>query len=67
MTLSPTNPNNCSTCGYEKDPQGTGYCYMWKDAPTFVCHQHTLRRTGLTGFRLPTLIPDPAKGTSECN
>ena len=67
MTLSPTNPNNCSTCGYEKDPEGTGYCYMWKDAPTFVCHQHSLRRNSLAN--LLTRIPsaDAAKGAAECN
>ncbi|MBP8163154.1 MAG: hypothetical protein KAX89_06225 [Propionivibrio sp.] len=67
MTPSPTNPNNCGTCDYEKDPQGTGYCYMWEKAPDFVCHQHSLRRNSLAN--LLTRIPsaDAAKGAAECN
>ena len=67
MTPSPTNPNNCGTCDYEKDPLGTGYCYMWKEAPTFVCRQHSLRRTGLTDLLRGTPSDDATKGAMECN
>ncbi len=54
MSTTTSNPNNRSTCDYEKDPLGTGYCYMWERAPNFVCHQHTRRRLGLADLR--TLI-----------
>lgn len=36
------NPNNCSTCQHKKNPDG-GWCYMFRDEPTSVCHQHTGR------------------------
>jgi hypothetical protein len=45
------NPNNCSACDYKRmndDP--TLHCYMWKDAPADVCHQHTGRKD--LGFAL---------------
>lgn len=34
------NPNNCATCDHKRIPDG-GYCYMFRDAPTEVCAQHT--------------------------
>lgn len=40
------NPNNCTTCEYKtlKAPDQTGgHCYMFRDEPTEVCAQHTLR------------------------
>lgn len=51
MNTEPSNPNNCATCDYEKDPLGTGHCYMWKEPPTFVCRQHTRRRMDLADLR----------------
>ena len=42
-----TNPNNCSTCEYNHitthDGSPDEHCYMFKDEPTGVCAQHTLR------------------------
>lgn len=38
-----TNPNNCLTCGHIQNP-GDGHCYMFRNAPTEVCMQHTGRR-----------------------
>ena len=37
------NPNNCETCKYHPDPDAEGHCYMFKDAPTDVCMQHSGR------------------------
>lgn len=39
-----TNPNNCSTCNYREPNVGGAHCYMWKAAPTDVCHAHTIRK-----------------------
>lgn len=38
-----TNPNNCSTCSHSKRSEH-GHCYMWRETPTFVCHEHTYRK-----------------------
>lgn len=38
-----SNPNNCETCKHKQTPQG-GFCYMFADAPTEVCYQHTHRK-----------------------
>jgi len=43
VTPGLTNPNNCSTCAWLKMGDGDGHCYMFKDAPTEVCMQHTGR------------------------
>lgn len=37
-----TNPNNCTTCGHKAN-RDAGHCYMFRDAPTDVCMQHTGR------------------------
>jgi hypothetical protein len=42
-----TNPNNCLTCDHHQNPDG-GHCYMFRDAPTEVCMQHTGRQ--MPGF-----------------
>lgn len=39
-----SNPNNCSTCDW-KAHDDKGHCYMFFDAPTEVCMQHTGRKT----------------------
>jgi hypothetical protein len=41
-----SNPNNCKTCEHGRPPRKPedGHCYMFKDAPTEVCMQHTGRR-----------------------
>jgi len=37
-----SNPNVCSTCDYMKcKSQDDGHCYMFEDAPTQFCPQHT--------------------------
>jgi hypothetical protein len=42
-----TNPNNCKTCKYKAmrsgDGSKSGFCYMFADAPTEICMQHTGR------------------------
>lgn len=38
-----TNPNNCLTCDHKQNPED-GHCYMFRDAPTEVCMQHTGRK-----------------------
>lgn len=35
-----SNPNNCQYCDHSKNPQG-GHCYIFREAPTEVCHKHT--------------------------
>lgn len=39
------NPNRCETCDYSKlnGNREKGHCYMFRDEPTDVCHQHTGR------------------------
>lgn len=38
------NPNNCSTCKWMAIDDGEGgHCYMFRDAPTEVCMQHSGR------------------------
>jgi hypothetical protein len=37
------NPNNCETCYYKAMGDEEGHCYMFKDAPTEVCAQHSGR------------------------
>ena len=46
VTPGLTNPNNCETCDYMKMGDGDGHCYMFKDAPTEECLQHTGRDWG---------------------
>ena len=65
MNTEPSNPNNCATCDYEKDPLGTGYCYMWQEPPTFVCHQHTRLWMGLADLRSLINTAGTAKGARE--
>lgn len=43
-----TNPNNCETCDHKQNPDG-GHCYMFREAPTEVCMQHTGRQAITTG------------------
>lgn len=43
----PVNPNNCDTCDHKRDPDG-GHCYMFREAPTEVCMQHTGRAATMT-------------------
>jgi hypothetical protein len=43
-----SNPNNCETCKYHPDPDAEGHCYMFRDAPTDVCMQHSGREKPLT-------------------
>lgn len=38
---SAANPNNCETCDHFKHPDG-GHCYMFREAPTYVCLIHSL-------------------------
>lgn len=47
-----TNPNNCAECDHHKTQRGIEaknpneqklHCYMFKDVPTDVCMQHSLR------------------------
>jgi hypothetical protein len=40
------NPNNCKTCDHGQPPgkPQDGHCYMFKNAPTEVCMQHTSRK-----------------------
>lgn len=47
-----TNPNNCATCDYKKlnGNREKGHCYMFRDAPTDVCMQHTGRNNPLHAF-----------------
>lgn len=44
-----TNPNNCDTCNYKKmrsaGDTSEQHCYMFQDAPTEQCMQHTGRNT----------------------
>lgn len=43
-----SNLNNCQTCEYKhikaSDDTGAGWCYMFRDEPTTICHQHTIRQ-----------------------
>lgn len=63
-----TNPNNCDTCDHKRIPDG-GHCYMFRQAPTDVCMQHT----GHDRFQMPATLADalvltlthPAIGTVE--
>lgn len=41
--MTAMNPNNCETCEHKQNADG-GHCYMFRDAPTEVCMQHTGRR-----------------------
>lgn len=43
-----TNPNNCETCDHKQIPPGGGWCYMFRDEPKDVCHQHTGRSEAAT-------------------
>lgn len=59
-----TNPNNCRHCRHytmqrnienSPDPDVNDsdqklHCYMFKDVPTDVCHQHTMRNSSIQGF-----------------
>lgn len=38
-----SNPNNCETCDYMHYEHDGLHCYMFKDAPSDVCLQHTAR------------------------
>lgn len=39
------NPNNCKTCEhYQQRKPEDGHCYMFADAPTEQCFQHTYPR-----------------------
>ena len=67
MSTTTSNPNNCTTCDYEKDPLGQGYCYMWERAPVFVCHQHTRRRLGLADLRTLINTAATAKRSASMN
>lgn len=39
------NPNRCEACDYSKlnGNREKGHCYMFRDEPDDVCHQHTGR------------------------
>lgn len=41
-----SNPNNCKTCKHGQPTRvpEDGHCYMFRDAPTEVCMQHTGRK-----------------------
>ena len=49
-----SNPNNCSTCEYKTlkaSGQADGHCYMFREEPTDVCAQHTLRMDLAAGMQ----------------
>ena len=41
-----SNQNNCETCDYKKlnGNREKGHCYMFRDEPTEVCMQRTVRQ-----------------------
>ncbi len=40
-----TNPNNCNACEYKRiNEQKEGHCYMFRNAPSDICMQHTQRK-----------------------
>ena len=44
MDVNMANPNRCETCDYIKiKGDKDGHCYMFRDEPTDVCHQHSGR------------------------
>ena len=60
-----TNPNNCEMCDHHKmqrtiekaDPQAMKlHCYMFRDAPDDVCHQHSARKINFFGGALNSPI-----------
>lgn len=50
---SPTNPNNCGACEHKQHPDD-GWCYMFRDEPTAVCMQHSLRKVSLRNLKRMT-------------
>ena len=46
------NPNQCATCGHKPHGGSGGHCYMFREAPTETCQQHTGRRA-MTGGLVP--------------
>jgi hypothetical protein len=34
----PTNPNNCAMCDHKRHPPQGGWCYMFKNEPTYRCY-----------------------------
>ncbi|EKD89721.1 MAG: hypothetical protein ACD_33C00002G0013 [uncultured bacterium] len=56
-----SNPNNCSKCDHSKYPDG-GHCYMFKDAPTYICMQHTERKKLDSDLLLAVLVLDNKTG-----
>ena len=55
------NPNNCETCDHKKNPDG-GHCYMFKDAPSEICMQHTYRQRLGSDLILAVLALDSKTG-----
>lgn len=43
------NPNNCGTCDYKamQNQKGDGWCYMFKNEPTYRCLVHTAPRANV--------------------
>jgi hypothetical protein len=63
VTPGLTNPNNCETCDYKAMDYGDGHCYMFKDAPTEVCMQHSARVNAIVDSMPNTAFP--AAGTNR--
>ena len=36
----PHDPERCKTCTYRDDPRDHGYCYMFFQEPTSLCHHY---------------------------
>lgn len=47
------NPNNCATCDHKKHPDG-GWCYMFKNEPTYRCLAHTARHLNVIKVAPPS-------------
>lgn len=45
-----SNPNNCAECDWMKAEHEGLHCYIFKDEPQDVCHQHTERRKAAFDF-----------------
>jgi hypothetical protein len=41
MSVSPSNPNDCTTCVLKPDPDDEGFCFMWANEPACECILHS--------------------------